>query len=360
MSDPAGPPGAAAGLDFEVRRSDLSTTRVIAARPPRPPAGTVLFEVERFGFSANNITYALLGERRHYWALFPAGDGWGRIPVWAYLRAVAGQVPGIEPGRRAYGLCPMSTHLLVVPERVSGTGFVDAAPHRSRLSPVYNAYAWLDADPAYDPCLEDELLVLRPVFWLSFLVDDHLAAAGLLDRQILLTSASSKAAIGIAHLLSRRGVPTVGLTSARHRDVVDRLGCYRQVRAYEEVGSLPAAPAALVDVAGDQALRQRIARHYGSALAHTVTAGFTHREAGSAGSDTTFLFVPDRIVECARETGWPDLGGRYAHALRDFAASATRWLRVGRARGPAGVEGAYRRVLTDRATPAEAHVLALA
>jgi hypothetical protein len=64
-------------LDFEVRRDDLSATRVLERHPPRPKAGEVTFAVERFGFSANNITYALLGDRLGYWTLFPASAGWG-------------------------------------------------------------------------------------------------------------------------------------------------------------------------------------------------------------------------------------------------------------------------------------------
>ena len=47
---------------FEVGRADLSLTRVTGAELGPPGPGEALFEVERFGFSANNVTYALLGE----------------------------------------------------------------------------------------------------------------------------------------------------------------------------------------------------------------------------------------------------------------------------------------------------------
>lgn len=159
---------------------------------------------------ANNLTYALLGDRLSYWTLFPTGGGWGRIPAWGYLRVAASRVPGIEVGRTAYGMCPMSTHVRLTPQRLTSAGFVDAADHRSRMPGVYNAYGWLDADPAHEPRIADHLLTLRPVFWLSFLVEDHLAGQGMLEsgRILLLTSASSRASIGIAHLLSSRGVRT--------------------------------------------------------------------------------------------------------------------------------------------------------
>ena len=52
-----------------------------------PGPAEVVFGVERFGLSANNVTYALLGDTFGYWDLFPAASGWGQIPVWGYLRA---------------------------------------------------------------------------------------------------------------------------------------------------------------------------------------------------------------------------------------------------------------------------------
>jgi Protein of unknown function (DUF2855) len=87
---------------FEVARADLSSTWVTGAGLGPPGPGEALFEVERFGFSANNVTYALLGEALHYWDLFPAEPGWGRIPVWGYLRVVASAVPGLAAGRWAF------------------------------------------------------------------------------------------------------------------------------------------------------------------------------------------------------------------------------------------------------------------
>jgi Protein of unknown function (DUF2855) len=157
--------------------------------------------------------------------------------------------------------------------------------------------------------LEDHPLVLRPVFWLSFLVDDFLADRRLLDT-VLMTSALSRAAIGIAHPLSRRGVRTVGLTSAERRPFVEALQLDDEVRSYHQVDSLPPAPTVLVDVAGNQPLRDRIIRRHGATLAHPVIAGFTHREAVEAcvaaeRVATTFLFVPDRLVERATQRGWP-------------------------------------------------------
>ena len=67
-------------VDFEVRRDDLRTTRLIddAARAARVPAnGQALLRVDHFAFTANNITYAAAGDLLSYWNFFPARAGLG-------------------------------------------------------------------------------------------------------------------------------------------------------------------------------------------------------------------------------------------------------------------------------------------
>ena len=328
---------------------------------PSPRAGEVLFSVERFGFSANNLTYALLGDRLGYWKLFPAADGWGRIPVWACLRVIESRVDEIDEGCAAYGLGPMSTHAVMRPERVSGLGFSDASAHRSQLSAVYNAYSWLNGDA---PELDDHLLVVRPLFWLSFLLDDHLAEQGLLaGRTVLITSASSKAAIGAAYLLAQRGARVVGLTSDRNVNFAGGLNLYERVVAYGRITDLPRAPAVLVDIAGSRAVRTDVEGHFGGLLTQTVVAGATHLDGAGTETDgkrTTFLFVPDRLAARAKQLGWTELDRRYTTALRTFAAHARGWLEIEAARGRTAVETAYRETLENATPPDRARVLTLA
>src|SRR5215218_7929261 len=57
-------------------------------------------------------------------------------------------------------------------------------------------------------------------------------------RTIVLTSASSKTAYGLAHLLRERPVETIGLTSAARRAWVDGLGLYDAVLAYDGLSGL--------------------------------------------------------------------------------------------------------------------------
>lgn len=97
------------GLDFVVARDDLRLTRFAPAQQPDNSElrrGEVLLQIERFGFSANNITYATLGEAMRYWQFFPAPAGWGRVPVWGYAAVAASAHDELEVGERVFGYLP--------------------------------------------------------------------------------------------------------------------------------------------------------------------------------------------------------------------------------------------------------------
>ena len=362
-------------LSLQVARDDLRRVRVAGTSPAEPAPGEALFRVERFGLSANNVTYALLGDRLRYWDLFPAETGWGQIPVWGYLRAVASRSGEVEPGRRAFGLCPMSTRVLMRPDRGDAAGFRDVSAARSAVSGVYNAYFWADGDSPGSR-IGDLLAVLRPLFWLSFTLDNYLAENDGLTSGAVITSASSKAAIGLAHLLRGRGVPTVGLTSPRHVAFVKETSEYGAVAGYDQLGALAALTGSrttLIDVAGDHALRQEIRGQLAGRLTSVLVVGSTHGDGspaassaagGSAAASSTAageagsFFAPQQIRDLSRRWGWHVLQQRFTAALDGFAASAT-WLSVETAHGMSGLARVYQGVLDNNSSPAVAHVVDL-
>lgn len=353
-------------LSLQVARDDLRRVRVVESNPAEPGPGGVLFQVERFGLSANNVSYALLGDRLGYWQFFPAGAGWGQIPVWGYLRAVVSRSSEVEVGRRAFGLCPMSTHLLMRPGRGDAAGFRDTSAHRSAVSSVYNVYFWADGGDAGSR-IDDALVVLRPLFWLSFTLDDYLAERDGAASGVVVTSASSKAAIGLAHLLRQRGVPAIGLTSPQHTRFAEGLSLYEAVVAYDQLDALTTLAGtrpAVVDIAGNPSLRQMIGRRLAGRLASVVVAGSTHwggspASGGLPGEQSEFFFAPQRIRQLSRTWGWPTLEQRFAAALRQFAETAT-WINVETAHGIDGALHVYRQVLDNTAPPAVAHLIDLA
>ena len=227
----AAPTVIADARDFLVRRHDLRRTSLAPAALPAVDDDKVLLAIDAFGFTANNVTYAAIGERFRYWEFFPAASGWGRIPVWGFATVVASRHRGVRAGERFYGYLPMSTHLVVSADHVRDDGFTDVTPHRTALPRVYNRYLRAAADPGYDAAHEDAYMLLRPLFATAFLLDDLLAERGFFGAgAIVLASASSKTAIGLAALLAarrERGYQVVGLTAAGNAAFVGATGPFR-------------------------------------------------------------------------------------------------------------------------------------
>ena len=298
--------------DFVVARDDLQRCKTIETQLPEPaalPEEALLVKVTRFAFTANNITYAVMGDTLKYWTLFPAPDGFGNVPVWGLGEVIASRHPGIAVGETLFGYFPMATHLVIEAADVSKRGLRDGAAHRQGVSPVYNSYARVTGNPEFQGRAGDYRALLQPLFMLSFMVDDYLAENGMFGaKSVLLSSASSKTAFGLAHLLHARGtVKVIGLTSAPNVAFVQSLGCYDEVLTYDRITSLPAsAPVAYVDMAGNSALRETLHRHFGEQMKYSGRVGLTHRstepnEPELPGAKPSWFFAPDHIRKRARE-----------------------------------------------------------
>ena len=76
---------------------------------------------------------------------------------------VGATVSDLAVGDRVYGYLPMGTHIVVLADRVTPSGFVDAAAHRQPMSPFYNQYSRLATDPEHDPAREDARMLFGPL-----------------------------------------------------------------------------------------------------------------------------------------------------------------------------------------------------
>jgi len=356
--------------DFIVVRNDLARCEVIETQLPDAatlPDEALLVKVKRFAFTANNITYAVVGDQLKYWQLFPAPKNFGIIPVWGFGEVIASKHASVAVGETLFGYFPMATHLVIEAADVSKRGLRDAAAHRQGVSPVYNAYARVSGDPAFTGKQGDYQALLRPLFMLSFMVDDFLAEHDNYGaKRVMLSSASSKTAFGIAHLLHARGVKVIGLTSASNVAFVQSLGCYDQVVTYDQVTSIPADSAvAFVDMAGSSDLRERLHRHFGDQMKYSGQVGLTHRgvspdEPHLPGAKPTWFFAPDQMRKRAKEWGPGGVDSRFALAWSGFAPNLDRWLAVTESHGPAAVQAAYLDTLNGRVPPNLGHILSLA
>jgi hypothetical protein len=275
--------------------------------------------------------------------------------------------PEVAAGERVFGFFPMSTHLLIDVADATATQFLDGVAHRRDTALVYRQYTRCARDPLYVVAHEDALLLLRGLFFTSFLVDDFLADnSGFGARSYVLSSASSKTAIALAFLLSRRAAShVVGLTSPRNRAFVERLGCYDRVLAYSEVATLdPDAPSVFVDHAGDGQLVNAIHTHLGDNVRHSAIVGATHWDGGRPaknlpGAAPMFFFAPAQFEKRQAEWGPAVFQQRLGDAWRRFLTFSDGWLQVVRGHGQSDVERTYREVLEGRAQPQQGHILSL-
>ncbi len=352
--------------DFLVKCDDLRECRIAESEAPELESGQALLRVDEFGLTANNVSYAVMGDAMSYWDFFPAEEGWGRVPMWGFADVEQSEDADVEAGARVYGYLPPSSHLVIAPAGADGRGFMDGSPHRRALPSVYQRYEVTDADPFYRPDTEDIQMLMRPLFYTSFLIDDQLADEGLVERgPIVVSSASSKTAIAAAFLLAKRdGVELIGLTSPRSAEFVEGLGIYGRCVAYDAIESIERGPATFVDIAGDGEVRLAVHSHFGEELLHSMTVGFTHWEDGGVqgdlpGPSPTFFFAPDRVGKRSADWGPAELGRRAADAWHPFCEWTGGWLDVARDKGFEAVRSAYLNVLEGRVDPKTAHVVSL-
>ncbi len=357
---------------FWVKRDHLRETRMVESSVPEASTlseGEVLFKVDEFAFTANNITYAAFGEAMKYWDFFPADDGWGRIPVWGFGDVIASKARGVAVGERFYGYFPMSTHFVVQAVRISDAGFFDGVAHRADLSPVYNNYLRTTADAGYVQAREAEQSLLRPLFTTSFLIDDFLEDNGFFGAStILLSSASSKTSLGLAQILAGRRTDRpriVGLTSKGNVGFVEGVGYYDDVIVYDAIASLNAeGNVAFVDMAGDGDVRAAVHNRFADRLTCSCAVGGTHWEQGGGaeglpGARPTMFFAPSQIQKRNKDWGAQELQARIASAWAVFLSSVDDWMKVEHASGLAATEQVYRDVLEGKVTPEKGMIVSL-
>ncbi len=350
-----------------VARDDLSRTALTEGAVPGIGDGEALLRVDREGLTANNVTYAVLGESFRYWDFFPPGNGrapgWGLVPLWGFADVVASAAAGVAAGGRLYGYLPPASHLVVRPGRADARGFRDASPHRASLPSPYNAYALTTGDAAYRSDQEDLLILYRPLFFTSFMLADQLEDNDWFGAGVLvLSSASSKTAYGTAFLLRGKTPQLVGLTSPGNVAFTESLGCYDRVLPYEATDQLsPAAATAYLDFAGRAEIRARIRGHLGERLVHEAVVGVTHQEQAGAqalgGPRTTVFFAPDQMRKRSADWGREGLDARFVQAWRGFAAAADGWVDVVRHHGPGALREVWLEVLAGRSAPRAGHVI---
>ena len=199
------------------------------------------------------------------------------------------------------------------------------------------------------------------------MLDDFLAEAGWFGAdELMITSASSKTAIGLARQSRQHAQhpQVVGLTSRNNADFVASLGWYDRVVTYDEVpAALGDGQPMLVDLAGNTALRAAVHAHFGDRLRYSCAIGTSHwdtfnpAERMPAGPKPVFFFAPAQSKKRRQEWGAEQLQQKMFESWRDFAAQSRQWLNVQSVTGSAAIGQAWQAVAGGQVDPASGMVL---
>lgn len=349
---------------LEVDRAQCGETRLVKSKLEPLGPGAVRLRVDRFALTANNVTYAVLGDMLGYWDFFPTGDpAWGRVPAMGWADVVESNHPDVPTGGRYYGWFPMARYVdLTV--GVTADGLRDDGEHRQAHAPVYRSYVATSHDPMYPSVAsgeelgdaEDRHSLLRGLFLTGFLAESFFADAHWFGADaVVVLSASSKTAIGFAHCATKGGRAVIGLTSPANLDFVRSLDCYTEARPYDEVATLPEVDTVSVDMSGNGPTLATLHERLGDHLKHSMIIGKSHHDSPmaevAAGPTPELFFAPTEVSRRIEEWGAEEYQRRCAEALDEFVDGSHRWLTVERADGPAAVASAWSAVFGGHVPP---------
>ncbi len=352
--------------EFQVLRDNIEKSRVFETAASTAgnislADGAIRATIERFAFTANNVTYAVAGDQLGYWQFFPANgedaEGWGLIPVWGFAEVTESNCPDVPKGDRLFGYFPPGTHLDMQPSHISAHRFVDGSEHRASLPAGYNTYYRVRAEPGYDPANDNERMLLWPLHITSFCLWDALKENGWYGaEQVVIVSASSKTSIGLAYALDDDDTAprTVAITSERNLDFVKSLGLYDESVSYESLNEIDARlPTVIVDMSGNGEVLGRLHSHLGDNMKRCINVGLTHWDEtgprdGIITERSEFFFAPTHIQERLRDWGPDGFAERTSSFLQETALKSRGWLKLTIIDGLEGLAAVYEDICEGR------------
>ena len=327
---------------FQVQQKMFMKNRLVEmpADATELQEGEILVKIEKFGYSANNITYAAAGDVIGYWQFFPPYgkevDGWGVIPVWGFAEVVESTVDDIVVGERLFGYFPPATHLKMKPTRVSQRGFIEGSEHRAELPAGYNRYTRVKHEKGYDPTFDRERMLLYPLYLTGYFLWDSLQENHWYDaKQIVILSASSKTSIGLAYALKadKNSPKVIGVTSQSNLEMVQSLGLYDHGITYDQIQEIDAdTPTVIVDMSGNNKVMAALHTHLADNMKWTVKVGLTHwadtrPEEGVINARSKFFFAPSHIQKRLKEWSPAEFEQKTTTFLMETIAKSQKWLK---------------------------------
>ena len=333
--------------ELQTLKTDLKKTRIVTQQLGNDiDENQVLLKVERFSFTANNVTYGVAGDAIGYWQFFPPTENlnneWGCIPMWGFAEVVSSNNDDIKNGERIFGYFPPANNLLVNPIKISPQSFVDGKEHRKELPPVYNNYVRLNGEENYDSSMDNVRALLFPLHITAFCLCDALEEQAYEGAsQVIIISASSKTGIGLAQGLADNAdsPKIVGLTSRNNTNFLEGLGCYDEVISYDKLEKINNQDlSVMVDMSGNQEILSSIQDSLGNNMVKCLTVGMTHWNKGGTVEDalaeaelqdrTEFFFAPSHIQKRNSDWGVEGYNKRTSIFMSKRAEQSREWMQI--------------------------------
>ena len=327
-------------------KNDLLKTRIVQTQNIEIKEGEISVLIESFAFTSNNVTYGVAGDTIGYWQFFKAtedkNNDWGCIPVWGFAKIIKSNVEELIVGERLFGCFPPGDILNLKPIKVTNQGFADGKEHRKDLPALYNNYIRLSGDANYDASIDNIRSLLFPLHVTSFCICDALEDEAYYEaEQILIVSASSKTAIGVAQgLQETSNTPSIiGLTSQKNLDFVNNLNCYDEVITYDQLSKVNFnLKSVMVDMAGSREILGTLHGSLGNNMLKCLTVGMTHWDNEVTAEDalgqamlrerTEFFFAPAHIQKRVKDWGYDGYNQKTNEFMEARSNQSIDWMQV--------------------------------
>tara|TARA_B110000902_G_scaffold109401_1_gene129252 strand:+ start:1040 stop:2143 length:1104 start_codon:yes stop_codon:yes gene_type:complete len=362
---------------LQTLKNKLLKTRIVQTKNSEIEEGEILVSIESFAFTSNNVTYGVAGDTIGYWQFFKATEDlnneWGCIPVWGFANVTQSKNNFIKEGEKLFGYFPPADSLIINPIKITDQGFSDSKDHRKDLPAVYNNYVRVNGDTNYDPSMDNLRSLLFPLHITSFCICDALEEESYLDAdQIIIVSASSKTAIGLAQGLkdSEQTPNIIGLTSSKNTDFVNELGCYDKVISYDQLSLVNSdLKSVMVDMAGSREILGTLHGSLGDNMLKCYTVGMTHWDNEVTAEDalgqamlrerTEFFFAPAHIQKRFKDWGYEGYNQRTNQFMVKRSNQSKHWMNVIEIDGIENFIETYNQIVVGNINPSEGVIVLL-
>ena len=362
---------------LQTLKNDLSKTRIVQTKNPEIEAEEISVSIESFAFTSNNVTYGVAGNTIGYWQFFKttedANNEWGCIPVWGFAKIIKSNVDELIVGERLFGYFPPGDILNLKPIKVTNQGFADGKEHRKDLPAVYNNYLRLSGDANYDSSIDNIRSLLFPLHITSFCICDALQDEAYFGAdQIIIVSASSKTAIGLAQGLKETSsaLSIIGLTSQKNLGFVKNLGCYDEVITYDHLSNVNFnLKSVMVDMAGSREILGTLHGSLADNMLKCLTVGMTHWDNEVTAEDalgqamlrerTEFFFAPAHIQKRVIDWGYEGYNQKTTDFMKARSNQSIDWMQVKKINGLKNFISTYEKFVSGDINPNEGIIVEL-